>query len=62
MKKYLIMSHFAVHDIDDSVHYLSDPEFITDDWKKYDLNSMFELWSVYAIHENGSIKFFTSNF
>lgn len=62
MKKYLITSHFAIHDIDDSVHYLSEPEFVTDDWEKYDLNTMFELWSIYIINENGSIKFFTNNF
>lgn len=62
MEKYLITSHFAVHDIDYSVHYLTEPEFVTDDWHKYDLDSMFEIWSVYEINENGCIKFLTSNF
>lgn len=62
MKKYLIMSHFTIHDIDDSVHYLSDPEFVTANWERYDLNSMYELWSVYGINEDGGIKFLTSNF
>ena len=62
MRKYLIMSDFAVRDIDDSVHYLSDPGFVTDDWQKYDLDSMYEIWSVYEINENGCIKFLKSNF
>lgn len=56
------MSHFTIHDIDDSVHYLSDPEFVTANWERYDLNSMYELWSVYEINEDGGIKFLTSNF
>lgn len=61
MKEYLIESHFAVYDIDESVHYESDPEFMTDDWKKYNLNKMYELWSVYERQENGTFKRIKTN-
>lgn len=43
MKEYLIESHFAIYDIDESVHYESEAEFMTGDQTKYDLNNMYEL-------------------
>lgn len=61
MKEYLIESHFAIYDIDESVHYESEAEFMTDDWTKYNLNDMYELWSVYKRQENGTFKRIKTN-
>ena len=61
MKEYLIESHFAIYDIDENVHYESEAEFMTDDWTKYNLNDMYELWSVYERQENGTFKRIKTN-